>query len=250
MRLEKAAAIRGMKGRHKIATLTAYDYAMAKLLDEAGIPLLLVGDSVGMVVLGYEDTTSVTIEEMEHHIRAVARAKPRGLIAADFSFGTYETPGQALATAHRLVAAGAEAVKGEGGRSIVPQVKRIVAAEIPFLGHIGMLPQHVREEGGYHIKGKTAPEREALLADARALEEAGAFAIVLELVSAPVAAEITSAISIPTIGIGSGRQCDGQVLVTTDLWGTSPDFIPRHVKPQHQIAERMRTAVREWMQQI
>lgn len=246
MSLEKANAIRAMKGREKIATLTAYDYPMARILDEMAIPLLLVGDSLGMVVLGYEDTTSVSMEEMEHHVRAVARAKPRGLIVADLPYHSYETADQALQNARRLLAAGAQAVKAEGGRAILPQIKAIVSANIPFLGHLGMLPQHVREEGGYRVKGKTESEREALLADAQAVAEAGAFGIVLELVTSVVAGEITQRINIPTIGIGSGKNCDGQVVVTTDLWGTSADFIPRHVKPKFEIAQQLRAAIAEW----
>ena len=246
MSLEKAAAIRGRKGHEKIATLTAYDFALAKMLDECDVPLILVGDSVGMVVLGYPDTTSVTLAEMEHHVRAVARAKPKALVVADLPFKTYETPEQALQNAQRLMAAGAEAIKAEGGREILPQIHALIGANIPFLGHLGMLPQHVREEGGYRVKGKTETEREKLLADASALADAGAFGIVLELVTPPVAKEITESISIPTIGIGSGKNCDGQVLVTTDLFGTSPGFIPKHVKPHAEIAQQMRAAVMEW----
>src|SRR5215472_9617428 len=210
--------IRAMKARkQKIAALTAYDFPMTRLLDETGVPLLLVGDSLGMVVLGYADTTHVTMDDMVHHAGAAARAKPRALLVADLPYRSYETPEMALAHARRLVAAGARAVKAEGGRAILPQVQSILATGIPFLGHLGMLPQHVLEEGGYHIKGKKEAEREALLADARALEQAGAFAIVLELVTPPVAKEISQTISIPTIGIGSGPDCDGQILVTPDL---------------------------------
>src|SRR4051812_6184407 len=150
-----SATIRGMKGRgQKIASLTAYDYPTTRLLDEAGVPLLLVGDSLGMVVLGYPDTTHVTMAEMEHHVRAAARAKPRGLLAADLPYRSYETVEDTLQNAKRLVAAGAEAVKAEGGRRIEPQVRAIVGAGIPFLGHLGMLPQHILEEGKYRIKGK------------------------------------------------------------------------------------------------
>jgi 3-methyl-2-oxobutanoate hydroxymethyltransferase len=250
MSLAKATHIRGLKGRERIPVLTAYDFPMARLLDECGIPVILVGDSLGMVVLGYPDTTQVSIEEMEHHVRAVSRAKPRGLVVADLPFHTYETPDDALRNAQRLTGAGAEAVKAEGGREILPQIEAIVRAGIPFLGHLGMLPQHVREEGGYRVKGKTEMERERLLADAAALESAGAFGIVLELVTAPVAKEITDRVSIPTIGIASGKQCDGQVLVTTDLFGTSPGFIPKHVKPKFEIAEQMRAAVVEWQNGI
>ena len=153
-----------MKGRgEKIAALTAYDYPMAKLLDEAGVPLILVGDSLGMVVLGYPDTTHVTMAEMEHHVRAAARAKPNALLGADLPFKSYETVESAVANAKRLVAAGAEFVKAEGGREILPQVRAIIAAGIPFCGHLGMLPQHVLEEGGYHVKGKQEAEHQALL---------------------------------------------------------------------------------------
>lgn len=242
-----ADTIRGMKGRAKIASLTAYDYPMSRMLDEAGVPLLLVGDSVGMVVLGYPDTTHVTMDEMEHHVRAAARAKTNALLAADLPFKSYETPEAAVTNARRLVAAGAQAVKAEGGRAILPQVQAIRAAGIPFLGHLGMLPQHIIEEGGYRIKGRIQKEHEALLADADALAGAGAFGIVLELVLPPVAAEITQRIPIPTIGIGSGPDCDGQILVTHDLLGNFPWFTPRFVKPKIQSATQAQNAVREWM---
>jgi 3-methyl-2-oxobutanoate hydroxymethyltransferase len=245
-----AESIRSMKGREKIAALTAYDFPMTKLLDDAGIPLILVGDSLGMVVLGYSDTTRVTMDELEHHLRAAARAKPRALLVADLPFGSYENPEAALKNARRLAAAGAEAVKAEGGREIIEQVRAVVSAGIPFLGHLGMLPQHVSEEGGYRIKGKTDVERENLFADAEALEGVGAFAIVLELVKPAVAKEVSEKISIPTIGIGSGDDCDGQILVTTDLLGTSPDYIPKHVKKTFHLAERMRAAFVEWKQSI
>src|SRR5438270_964617 len=210
-----AEAIRAMKrSGEKIAALTAYDFPMTRLLDDAGIPLILVGDSLGMVVLGYPDTTRVTMADMEHHVRAVARAKPRSLVVADLPYGCYETVETALANAKRLVTAGAEAVKAEGGREILPQVQAIISSGIPFLGHLGMLPQHVIEEGGYHVKGKNEPEHQALLADADALVKAGAFAIVLELVTPLVARELTERLPIPTIGIGAGPDCDGQILVT------------------------------------
>ncbi|HTL18848.1 MAG TPA: 3-methyl-2-oxobutanoate hydroxymethyltransferase [Patescibacteria group bacterium] len=242
-----ADVIRAMKGGpERLAALTAYDFPMARLLDEAGIPLLLVGDSLGMVVLGYPDTTHVTIEEMEHHVRAVARAKPKALVAADLPYHSYETVQAALTSARRLQAAGAEAVKAEGGRAILDRVRAIVQAGIPFIGHLGMLPQHVVEEGGYHVKGKKEPEREALLADADALTEAGAFAIVLELVTPAVAAEITGRVSIPTIGIGSGTECDGQILVIHDLLGLWPWYTLKHVKPRLNAAEQMKVAVQQW----
>jgi 3-methyl-2-oxobutanoate hydroxymethyltransferase len=239
--------IRAMKRQgDKIAALTAYDYPLAKMLDEAGIPFLLVGDSLGMVVLGYPDTTLVTMADMEHHVRAVARAKPGALVAADLPFGSYDTVADAVANSRRLVTAGAEAVKAEGGRTILPQVQAIVAAGIPYCGHLGMLPQHVKEEGGYRIKGRTETEREALLADGQALAAAGAFAIVLEIITPPVAKELTASLPIPTIGIGSGPDCDGQILVTFDLVGLFPWFTPRFVKPQANCATAIKEAVISW----
>jgi 3-methyl-2-oxobutanoate hydroxymethyltransferase len=250
MTADKVTRIRGMKGRERIAALTAYDFAMAKVLDATGVPLLLVGDSLGMVVLGYPDTTCVTMADMEHHVRAAARAKPQALLAADLPYGSCATPAKAVENARRLIAAGAEAVKAEGGRIILPQIAAILAAGIPFLGHLGMLPQNAVVEGGYHIKGKKEDERLALIADALALEQAGAFGLVLELVAAPVAREITAKISIPTIGIGSGSDCDGEILVTTDLLGTSPGFVPKHVKKNWHLAEQMRAAVVEWKESV
>ena len=243
--------IRAMKARgEKIAALTAYDYPMAKLLDECGVPMLLVGDSLGMVVLGYPDTTHVTMAEMEHHIRAAARAKPNALLGGDLPYHSYETAETAVADAKRLVAAGAEYVKAEGGKEILPQVKAIIAAGIPFCGHLGMLPQHVLEEGGYHIKGKTEEEHQLLIADAKALADAGAFAIVLELVTLPVAKEISQMISVPIIGIGSGPDCDGQILVTQDLIGAFPWFTPRFVKPVVSCAGEIKKAVATWQSAI
>lgn len=240
-------SIRAMKVRgEKIAALTAYDYPMAKLLDECGVPMLLVGDSLGMVVLGYPDTTHVTMAEMEHHVRAAARAKPNALLGGDLPYHSYETVETAVADAKRLVAAGAEYVKAEGGREILPQVKAIIAAGIPFCGHLGMLPQHVLEEGGYHIKGKKEEEHQRLLEDAKLLADAGAFAIVLELVTPPVAKEISQKISVPTIGIGSGPDCDGQILVTQDLIGAFPWFTPKFVKPKVNCAGEIKTAVAAW----
>ncbi len=253
MNLQKVTpeTIRAMKARgEKIAALTAYDYPMTKMLDEAGIPFIHVGDTVGMVVLGYPDTTHVTMADMEHHVSAAARAKPRALLAADLPYKSYDTVETAVANSRRLVAAGAGAVKAEGGREILPQVRAIVAAGIPYCGHLGMLPQHVLEEGGYKIKGRTESEREALLADAQALADAGAFALVLEIVTPPVAKEVTAKISIPTIGIGSGPDCDGQILVTNDLIGTFPWFTPKFVKPKMNAAEQIRAAVSAWAKSI
>ncbi len=240
-----------MKTRgEKIAALTAYDFPMTRLLDESDIPLILVGDSLGMVVLGYPDTTQVTMADMEHHVSAAGRAKPRALLAADLPYQSYTTAAAAVENAKKLVAAGAEAVKAEGGREIIEQVKAIIAAGIPFLGHLGMLPQHVLEEGGYHVKGRNEPEHQNLLADADALVQAGAFAIVLELVTARVAKELTQRIPIPTIGIGAGADCDGQILVTPDLLGMLPWYSLKHVKPKLNAAEQMREVVKNWKSAI
>ena len=242
---------RAMNARgEKIPSLTADDCPMTKLLDEAGIPLILVGDSLGMVVLGHQDTTEVTMADMEHHVRAAARAKPRALLISDMPYRSYENPDSAVANAKRLVEAGAEAVKAEGGREIIDQVRAIIAAGIPFCGHLGMLPQHVQKEGGYRIKGKIESEHHALLTDAEALEAAGAFAVVLELVTPPVAKEISRKISIPTIGIGAGPDCDGQILVTPDLLGMLPWFNLKHVKPKLNAAEQMRAVVEEWKRTV
>ena len=247
---ETPQTILNRKGRQPIAALTAYDFPMAKLLDASGIPLLLVGDSLGMVVLGYPDTTHVSLDEMAYHTRAVARAEPRGLIVADLPYQSCETPKQALVSAKRLLDAGAEGVKAEGGQKILPQIEAITSAGIPFLGHLGMLPQSVCNEGGYRIKGRDETQRKALLSDAQALAQAGAFGVVLELVDTSVAAEITKALQIPTIGIGSGDNCDGQILVTTDLLGTSPDFIPKHIQPQELLRERMIGMISSWKESL
>jgi 3-methyl-2-oxobutanoate hydroxymethyltransferase len=236
---------RDMKKRgEKITALTAYDYPTARLLDESGIDIILVGDSLGMVVLGYEDTTSVTLEEMLHHTRAAARGVKNALLVADLPIHTYDTPGQAVATAKQFIVAGAQAVKLEGGVNRVTQIEAITCAGIPFMAHIGMLPQSVREEGGYKVKGRTQSEAEALIADARAVEKAGAFSVVIEIVMAKIAEQIGKAIQIPTIGIGSGEHCDGQILVTHDLIGLFPWFTPKFVSPEARVADEIRKAAR------
>ncbi|MGI8890184.1 MAG: 3-methyl-2-oxobutanoate hydroxymethyltransferase [Chthoniobacterales bacterium] len=228
----------------RITALTAYDYPTARLLDESGIDIILVGDSLGMVVLGYSDTTQVTIDEMLHHTRAVARGVKRALLVADLSIGTYDSPTEAVRNARRLVAAGAQAVKLEGGESHVKQIEAIASRGIPLMAHIGMLPQSVLEEGGYKVKGRDPAEIEQLIRDARAVEAAGAFSVVLEIVAADAARQITEAISIPTIGIGSGEACDGQILVTHDLIGLYPWFTPKFVSPEVHVAEEIRRAAR------
>lgn len=231
----------------KITALTAYDYPTARLLDESGIDVILVGDSLGMVVLGYEDTTEVTLPEMVHHTRAAARGVKRALLVGDLPIHTYDDPAQAVASAQALLEAGAQAVKLEGGVSHVPQIEAIIAAGIPVMGHIGMLPQSVREEGGYKVKGRTQEEAERLLQDAIAVERAGAFAVVLEIVLPETARRITEALKIPTIGIGSGAQCDGQILVTHDLIGLFPWFTPKFVSPEARVADDIRRAAQAFI---
>ncbi|HTR43087.1 MAG TPA: 3-methyl-2-oxobutanoate hydroxymethyltransferase [Pseudomonadales bacterium] len=243
--------IRAMKARgERVAALTAYDYPMARLLDESGIPFILVGDSLGMVVLGYPDTTQVTMTEIEHHTRAAARAKTNALLGADLPFKSYGTVEEATNNAKRLAAAGAEFVKLEGGREMLPQVKAILSAGIPVCGHLGMLPQSVREEGGYRVKGKIESEHQKLIEDACLLADAGVFAIVLELVTPPVAREISGKILVPTIGIGSGDGCDGQILVTHDLVGMFPWFRPRFVQPLADCATEIKSAVAAWKKTV
>ncbi len=226
----------------KLAVLTAYDYPTARLLDESQVDILLVGDSLGMVVLGYADTTSVTMEDILHHVRPVARGTKHAPVVADLPISSYDSPTQAVENGRRLMAAGAHAVKFEGGADFADHAAALTADGIPVMGHIGMLPQRVREEGGYKIKGKTPVEAERLEADARALEAAGVFAIVLELVQADAARRISAALAIPTIGIGSGRGCDGQVLVSHDLIGLFPWFTPKFVSPKAAVGQAIREA--------
>jgi 3-methyl-2-oxobutanoate hydroxymethyltransferase len=234
----------------RIPALTAYDYPTARLLDEAGIPVILVGDSLGMVVLGYPDTTQVTLAEMRHHVAAVARAKTRALVVGDLSYHTYDTPEAAVASARVLIEAGAEAVKLEGGVEVVPEIAALRHAGIAVMGHIGMLPQSVKEEGGYKIKGRSEAERKRLLADALAVQEAGAFAVVMELVEAELAREITSRLRIPTIGIGSGKGCDGQILVTHDLIGMFPWFRPKFAVAKADVASAIRGAAEAFIRDV
>jgi len=234
----------------KIAVLTGYDYPTARLLDEAGVDLILVGDSLGMVVLGYPDTTSVTLEEIVHHTRAVARGAGRAGVVGDLPVNTFNTPETALASARRLIEAGADAVKLEGGSDVAPQVRALTEAGIPVVGHIGMLPQKVREEGGYKIKGKSEEEIARLLADATTLQEAGAIALVVELVRHDAARQISEALRIPTIGIGAGEGCDGQVLVIHDLVGLFPWFTPKFVTPMTHTGEAIRDAARQYVDKV
>ena len=246
--LQKAESIRSRKNGTPIAALTAYDYPSARLLDESGIDVLLVGDSLGMVVLGFPDTTHVTLDHMLHHVAAVARAKPRALLVGDLPIHTYDTPEQALETAKRLVAAGAEAVKLEGGIRQAEKIRAITAAGIPVMGHLGMLPQRVVEEGGYRKKGRTPEQTEAIREGAEAIIEAGVFAIVMESVVPEAARFLTSTLSVPTIGIGCGNHtCDGEVAVITDLLGSYPWFVPPFARPEANVAEITRAAVASYV---
>ena len=234
----------------KIAALTAYDYPTARLLDGAGVDLILVGDSLGMVVLGYPDTTQVTLADMMRHTGAVARGVKKAVIVTDLPIDTYRTPDEALANARQLTESGARAVKLEGGAAVAPQIRSLVSAGIPVLAHIGMLPQHIREEGGYKIKGRTAEEAEAIRRDAAAVQEAGAFAVVMEIIIPGLASEIARALKIPTIGIGSGEGCDGQILVLHDLVGLYPWFKPKFAKQRADTASAITAAAREYVADV
>ncbi|MGH9178357.1 MAG: 3-methyl-2-oxobutanoate hydroxymethyltransferase [Acidimicrobiales bacterium] len=214
-----------------LVMITAYDTPTARIADEAGVDLILVGDSVAMVVLGYEDTLQVTVEDMAHHTAAAARARPRALLVADMPWLSYHLGAEdAVRNAGRLVRAGAGAVKLEGGRKRLPVVEALLAAEIPVMGHLGLTPQSVHAQGGYKVQGKDAGAASALVEDARALAAAGCFAIVLEGVPAPVAKLVTEAVDVPTIGIGAGPWCDGQVLVFHDVVGLEDRVLPRFVR--------------------
>ncbi len=236
----------------KIVTLTAYDYFTSRMMNEAGIDLILVGDSLGMVVLGYENTVPVTMADMLHHTRAVVRGNSRCLVVADMPFLSYQVSDEeALHNAGRFIQeAGARAVKLEGGKEMAPLVHKMVRAGIPVLGHIGLLPQDILKDGAYIVRGKDNGSAEKLREDARTLEEAGAFAVVLECVAAKVAGEITAALSIPTIGIGSGPLCDGQILVVNDLLGMFDEFKPRFVKQYAKVNEIMLKAFREYKKEV
>ena len=240
-----------MKRRgEKIAALAVYDFFTARLVDEVGVPLILIGDSLGMAVLGYENTLPVTMEEMLHHVRAVARAKPRALVVADMPYRTYATVEDALSNARRFMKAGAEAVKLEGGEPVIGQVRALVSAGIPVLGHIGLLPQSIKETGGYKVQGRKSEEAERLLRSAQLLEEAGVFAIVIECVVASVAKRISETLRIPTIGIGAGAGCDGQILVGHDMLGLFTRFMPKHVKRYANLADEMRKAFLAYKREV
>jgi 3-methyl-2-oxobutanoate hydroxymethyltransferase len=249
--VEKAECIRACKGRRHVTLVTAYDYPTGRLLDEAGVDVVLVGDSVGMVQLGFPDTTHVTLDHMVHHVEATARGVKNALLVGDMPIHTYDTVEDAVRTAGKLFRAGADAVKLEGGAAQAEKICAIVKAGIPVMGHIGLLPQKVLEEGGYRIKGKSAAEADALVKDVQAVAEAGACSVVVEGVTPSVARRITAHSPIPTLGIGSGAHtCDGDVVVIHDLVGAFPWFVPAFVKPRADVAGSMTAAVKEWMKDV
>ncbi len=232
----------------KITMLTAYDYSTAKLMDEAGTEMLLVGDSLGMVMLGYEDTLSVTMEDMIHHTRCVSRAAKQAMVVADLPFMSYQVSVQdAVRNAGRLIQEGrAHAVKLEGGAVVCPQIRAIVDASIPVVAHLGLTPQSVNAFGGFKVQGKGLDAARRLIADALAIEQAGAFSVVLECVPAPLAALISEKLSIPTIGIGAGAGCDGQVLVYQDMLSMYSDFCPKFVRRFADVGSVMKTAMQDY----
>ena len=242
--------LRQMKHRgEKIPVLTAYDYTSAGIVEKVGIPVILVGDSLGQVVLGYDSTVPVTMDEMVHHIRAVVRGTSKAHIVGDMPFMSYQVDSaDALRNAGRLLKeGGAQSVKLEGGSRLAETVSRIVEAGIPVMGHIGLTPQAVNQLGGYRVQGKTPKAATRLIEDAMALEAAGAYSIVLELVPAPLARLITERLAIPTIGIGAGVHCDGQVQVFHDILGLNTDFVPRHARQYASIAEDIGAALAAYM---
>ncbi|TVR01538.1 MAG: 3-methyl-2-oxobutanoate hydroxymethyltransferase [Desulfovibrionales bacterium] len=253
MQTTTTATLLEMKRRgEKITVLTAYDWATAKLLDDAGVEMLLVGDSLGMVMLGLENTLAVTMDDMLHHCKAVARGAKQALLVGDMPFMSYQvSPEQALANAGRfLQEGGMHAVKVEGGRDILPAVRKMTRAGIPVLGHVGLTPQHVHQLGGFKVQGRTDTAAQRIREDAVALEEAGAFSLVLECVPAPLAQVISEHLTIPTIGIGAGPGCDGQVLVFHDVVGLYDRFTPKFVKQYAQVGAAMREAVRQYVQEV
>ena len=236
----------------KIVMLTAYDYSTAKLVDQVGVPLILVGDSLGMVVLGYESTIPVTMDVMLHHTKAVVRGTEQALVVGDMPFMTYHVSIEdALRNAGRFIQeGGCQAVKLEGGVTVAEKVRSIVDCGIPVMGHIGLTPQSINQFGGHRAQGKTPEAAVKILEDARALEQAGVFSIVLETVPAPLAGLITEKVGVPTIGIGAGPQCDGQVQVINDLLGSFTDFVPRHAKQYAKLAGIISNAVTDYYNEV
>ncbi len=244
--------IRALKGKRPVVALTAYDAITARLVSEAGVDVILVGDSVGTTLLGYDTTVPVTLDMLVHHTAAAARAKPDSLLVADVPFGVAHAGFDAvLGACMRLMQeGGAEAVKIEGGAAMAPTVEKLVAAGIPVLGHVGLLPQQFFQLGGYRKFGKKVTEQQALIEDAKAIEQAGAFAVVCEMVDAETAKAMAEAIAVPLIGIGSGKDCDGQILVCTDLLGLNPGKLPSFVKTYADLKTTMRQAFSAYAEEV
>ncbi len=243
--------IKGMKGKKQITALTAYDFLFARILDRAGIDIILVGDSVATTVQGLDSTLPVSMEEMLYHVKIVSRGVENALLIGDMPFLSYQTSeSDAIRNAGLLLKAGAEAVKLEGGERVARLVEKLVVSGIPVMGHIGLTPQSVNVFGGYKIQGKTQSKAEKIINDAVALQEAGVFSIVLEGMPEEIAKEITETVQIPTIGIGAGRYCDGQILVITDILGMDPDFTPKFVKKYRNLYEDIGNAVKEYISDV
>ncbi len=236
----------------KLSMVTAYDYSMAKLVDEGGIDGILVGDSLGMVTLGYENTLAVTIDDMIHHTKAVSRGANNALVVADMPFLSYHISiEESIKNAGRLIKEGnAHAVKLEGGRDVIDKIEGIVKAQIPVMGHIGLTPQSINMFGGFKVQGKTIEQIQNLIDDAKCLEEAGVFAIVLECIPEKISKIITESVSIPTIGIGAGKYCDGQILVINDMLGMYSDFTPKFVKQYKNLKEDINEAINNYIKDI
>lgn len=248
-----ARRIRSMKAKgERIPVVTAYDYTMARLVDRAGFPIVLVGDSLGMVCLGYDSTIPVTMDDMVRHTRAVVRGTANALVVTDMPFMSFQpSVEEAMKNAGRLVQeGGAQSVKLEGAGSTIEKVRRIVEAGIPVMGHLGLTPQSVHQFGGYRVQGRAKHQALQLLDDAQALEDAGCYALVLELVPAPLARVITGKLSIPTIGIGAGPHCDGQVQVIHDILGLYDDFVPKHTRQYLKLSETVTEALERYAQEV
>ena len=246
-----APDIQARKNGEKICCMTAYDYPSALLADRAGVDVILVGDSLGMVVLGYEDTLSVTVDDMVHHTRAASRGAKHALVVADMPFMSFCTVDRALETAHRLMGEGhAKAVKLEGGAPVAPQIKALADAGIPVMAHVGLTPQHIAKFGGFKAQGKSVEAAKALIDDARAVEEAGAFSVVIEAIPVEVAGLITDSVSIPTIGIGAGNVTDGQILVYHDVLGLFDRFTPKFVRRYAELGQASVEALTQYVDDV
>jgi 3-methyl-2-oxobutanoate hydroxymethyltransferase len=251
-KVTKNTILKMKRSGEKIAAITSYDFLSTRIIDQTGIDLILVGDSLGMVIMGYENTLPVTMEEIIHHLKAVSRARPSAIVVGDMPFMSYQASVEdAVRNAGRLVKeGGAESVKLEGGERYVPVIEAVVQASIPVVGHLGLTPQSLHQMGGYRIQGRDDESAEKMVREAKALEKAGCFAIVIEGVPYQLANAITDSISIPTIGIGAGSHCDGQVLVLNDMLGIHEESLPRFVKVYDEIGDRIRDAVSKYVEEV